>query len=470
MKLVNKSVIETVAHLSEKYNGEFTSDYGTCSLHLNNEYGSGEIRAYETYSGISSILYDITLYQDLKFERSEFSFNPVYCIYCLEGYMFQKFEGDENFDRLTSHQSFVLAGHDRKMDITGFPAHEKLKIVMIFLLEPDVGNSDRFPIRMDFKDNVNKIREKTSFSDHRSISPSTAQYTKRLIENDTAGVVGRLYNESAILGILASQLQSFEEIATVNKEKSLNTNEIRKILEIANYIENNLGQKHTITELYKRSGVHPTKLQAGFKQLFRVTVNTFTLMARMERARELIETTDLTISEIIYGLGISSRSYFSKAFGNRYGISPSEYKSLDKSNYQVYELSYISKPSENIDDTEINAIISESRKKNQDLNITGCLIYDHKNFLQILEGRKSRVLEIFDDIKEDKRHREIKITWQGLRESRKFQEWSMALIRVSEQNKIGVKEADTELDYLLIEDLNPHSDSNKFWRKVKKQL
>ena len=36
---------------------------------------------------------------------------------------------------------------------------------------------------------------------------------------------------------------------------------------------------------------------------------------------------DLNISEIVYTIGFSSRSYFSKIFKEKYNISPNEYKS-----------------------------------------------------------------------------------------------------------------------------------------------
>ena len=47
---------------------------------------------------------------------------------------------------------------------------------------------------------------------------------------------------------------------------------------------------------------------------------------RLEAARDLIRTTDLNISQIVYTIGFSSRSYFSKIFKNKYGITPSEFK------------------------------------------------------------------------------------------------------------------------------------------------
>jgi len=47
---------------------------------------------------------------------------------------------------------------------------------------------------------------------------------------------------------------------------------------------------------------------------------------RLERARELLENTDLNISEIAYRVGFRSHAYFSSSFGEQFGVPPSRYR------------------------------------------------------------------------------------------------------------------------------------------------
>ncbi len=43
---------------------------------------------------------------------------------------------------------------------------------------------------------------------------------------------------------------------------------------------------------------------------------------RLERARHLLQTTELNVSEIAYQVGFSDPNYFSRAFHDTYGEAP----------------------------------------------------------------------------------------------------------------------------------------------------
>lgn len=47
---------------------------------------------------------------------------------------------------------------------------------------------------------------------------------------------------------------------------------------------------------------------------------------RLEKAKELLETSDLTVSEVAYKTGFNSPSNFTKVFSDKYGITPSQYR------------------------------------------------------------------------------------------------------------------------------------------------
>jgi YesN/AraC family two-component response regulator len=54
--------------------------------------------------------------------------------------------------------------------------------------------------------------------------------------------------------------------------------------------------------------------------------NAFIRKIRLQRAMELLTTTDLSISEIAYDVGFNDPNYFSRAFSKEFGKTPSEYR------------------------------------------------------------------------------------------------------------------------------------------------
>jgi AraC-like DNA-binding protein len=51
---------------------------------------------------------------------------------------------------------------------------------------------------------------------------------------------------------------------------------------------------------------------------------------RIEKAKSLMENTDMPIAEIAEKTGFASQSYFSTAFKNCTGLTPSQYKQQNK--------------------------------------------------------------------------------------------------------------------------------------------
>ena len=74
-------------------------------------------------------------------------------------------------------------------------------------------------------------------------------------------------------------------------------------------------------------GMSRVQLYRKVKQLSGMSPVELLRKARLARGRQLLETTDSTISEIAYDTGFSAPSYFTKCFKDEYGISPGEVRS-----------------------------------------------------------------------------------------------------------------------------------------------
>lgn len=109
--------------------------------------------------------------------------------------------------------------------------------------------------------------------------------------------------------------------------KELITPESDKILEAAKlYIENHLSEDISIQKLCSHLNVGRTKLYDIFRNELKSGISKYILRRRMHRAKKLLKTTKLPISEIANSIGFSDYNYFSKVYKKTYGKSPKHYR------------------------------------------------------------------------------------------------------------------------------------------------
>ncbi|SHG03460.1 Sensors of blue-light using FAD [Salegentibacter echinorum] len=72
-----------------------------------------------------------------------------------------------------------------------------------------------------------------------------------------------------------------------------------------------------------------------------------------------------------------------------------------------YAITYVSTASESLTAQDISELLKYSKHSNNDDDITGILLFSEGNFFQVLEGKKEKVLALYEKIKNDDRHRNI---------------------------------------------------------------
>ena len=138
----------------------------------------------------------------------------------------------------------------------------------------------------------------------------------------------------------------------------------------------------------------------------------------------------------------------------------------------LYELIYSSVATHTISSEDIAEILRTARDFNTKNNITGCLLYHNNEFIQILEGEKKIVKDLYDRINRDKRHFNSLLLAEGEKDERTFNNWSMAFHELS---SIDVKDISERLS---INNFMAFSDAAKtstfpmmlFWKFAKALL
>lgn len=138
----------------------------------------------------------------------------------------------------------------------------------------------------------------------------------------------------------------------------------------------------------------------------------------------------------------------------------------------IYELAYESVAKKGLPTTDIDEILETSRVRNSKSGITGCLVYYNRRFIQVLEGDQHAIQELYQKIKKDDRHRQVRIIAENAVEKRTFPEWGMAYFPIDQNNYSRSELEQFRRNLKLLADFSkPESvTSILFWVKVKSLL
>jgi AraC family transcriptional regulator of arabinose operon len=99
-----------------------------------------------------------------------------------------------------------------------------------------------------------------------------------------------------------------------------------RIRQVQQYLRNNLDTPFSVPELAAMAGLSTSHFSALFRASADTSVTDYLKRLRSARARELLITTDLSISQIAAAVGYDDALYFSRQFRSVNGVSPSDFR------------------------------------------------------------------------------------------------------------------------------------------------
>ena len=95
---------------------------------------------------------------------------------------------------------------------------------------------------------------------------------------------------------------------------------------------------------------------------------------------------------------------------------------------------YASRPSSPLSTQQLDLILEQSRRNNPRAGVTGILCYTKDVFIQVLEGGRDEVCELFNGIVRDNRHLNIRVLVYEEILERRFSNWTMGQVDISKIN------------------------------------
>ncbi len=125
---------------------------------------------------------------------------------------------------------------------------------------------------------------------------------------------------------------------------------------------------------------------------------------------------------------------------------------------------YASRPAASLQGPGLDLILEQSRKNNPALGITGLLCVSENLFIQVIEGGRDEVCELFNAIVRDDRHQQVRmLTYEEITE-RRFGNWTMGHVSMGKVNPSLV------LKYFKRAELNPFDCSGQATMSLLEEL
>ena len=136
------------------------------------------------------------------------------------------------------------------------------------------------------------------------------------------------YRLAKSIEFLCETIRQFRsgELAPLTPEGLLSLADTRRVIAARRMIDERANEKLTLDLIARACGLNRSKLTRGFKEMFDVTVAQAIAERRLDLARRMLLTTDLPVSSIGYESGYLNNASFTRAFGRRFGRSPSDFR------------------------------------------------------------------------------------------------------------------------------------------------
>lgn len=235
----------------------------------------------------------------------------------------------------------ILLNEQITQDISGESKYEDAHSEALFKAVK-LGNLDEVEAELD---KVFSILKKMSYSDMRISITQFGINSQKVINNicqmskenayiDIKELTDNLFNYETIDEVKDYFLNIYKNVVIQIKEKKYNRrNDV--IENVKKYItQNYCDQLLALEVIASEMRLSPNYLRTIFKESEGKSISNYINEVRFQKAKELLETTELTAKEISLKIGFENFNYFYTAFKKYYGVSPNQFRNNLNSIYE----------------------------------------------------------------------------------------------------------------------------------------
>ncbi|MEM0979980.1 MAG: AraC family transcriptional regulator [Cyanobacteria bacterium P01_H01_bin.58] len=292
--------------------------------------GKGYLRGINLREGLDLFIYECDLKQDLilDFRKLSSQKSIVNLTFCLSGKCTGTMPGIKGKLNVYSRQT-TFATIPYSAGTSELLAGKKISVVeltitptcMLTLIESNLNALPR-----DWQQHLKNAASTPCFQLINCATPEIERILQAILHCPHQGFIKQLYLEGKVLELIAlyfAQLIDFS--SDTSPLPRVKRKDLDSLHQAKSILLETMDSPPSLAELAHQVGLNERKLQKGFQQLFGTTVFGVLHEHRMERARQLLESDQMTIGAIADAVGIAHRGYFATAFKRKFGSTPREY-------------------------------------------------------------------------------------------------------------------------------------------------
>jgi len=152
-------------------------------------------------------------------------------------------------------------------------------------------------------------------------------------------VLGEIENPGIGTRLFADTMARSLALVLIRRHSTASGAEIAQRIEMTarqlrlatDYIESHLDHDLTLDSISAAPEMSPFRFARAFRKATGQSPRQYVIMRRVERAKELLRSTDMDIVDVANQVGFSTQSHFTTVFGRRCGTTPKRYREICRS-------------------------------------------------------------------------------------------------------------------------------------------
>jgi len=151
------------------------------------------------------------------------------------------------------------------------------------------------------------------------------------MEHSESYALSDFYIQKADAATSQEQISELHHTMCIDYTKRMNNLQKKRITSMPvakalDYIYDHLHTRITLSDVAEHVGVNPSYLSRVFKSELGVTFGRYIVVKKLETAKNMLQYSDFTATDIAAILAFANQSYFTKLFHDEYGLTPMEYR------------------------------------------------------------------------------------------------------------------------------------------------